>query len=233
MISIIDDVKSRIQKAQSTSKRRAELRRCNTELKPPRDRRSHEPITDEKERLRRQLNASFAAQKSLEIMCSSLGKEKEIMAAELSKKVQQMNGMEEDINDLKAQNDMLLEKVQAYASEHKEKKSGGAEMQGNIALQDRNKALSEQLLKSLEGYRSLKRKLKDAHDEKKEIQATMEELEVEVQAGLQKSHGLKERMAANNEQADDVKEEISALEHIFKSLNMKVSKYRQKKAESD
>ncbi|KAI3466855.1 hypothetical protein Pfo_023518 [Paulownia fortunei] len=186
MMTILDNVRDRIQKCQSFGNKtsEAELRRCNTEPRPnhvPRDKRhGGEPVVDdEKERLRRELSASLAARKSLQVVCSSLGKEKEIMAAELSRKVQELSGMEELINDLKAQNATLLQKVQECASEHKEKKGGGGgggESQVTAALQERNKALSEQLLKSLDGYRSMKRKLKIAQEENVMMSATMDEM---------------------------------------------------------
>lgn len=228
MISIIEDVKTRIQKSQTHVSRKAELRRCNTDLKtnPPRDKKAHEPITDEKEKLRRQLSASLAARKSLEIMCTSLGKEKEIMAAELSRKVHELTGMEELISDLRAQNDMLLGKVKACAAEHKEKKEQETCV-GNSALQERNQALSDQLLKSLDGYRSLKRKLKDSQEEKAKVNAMLEEIQVDVQAGLGRIHNFQK--AADNVDIDD---EISALSHLFQSLNMKISKHKQRKTES-
>lgn len=232
MMTILDDVKSRIQKSQSSGKKSlAELRRCNTDLRPnrtPRDKRPNEPITDEKERLRKELNASLAARKGLEVMCSSLGKEKEIMASELARKVQEVDGMEELINDLKAQNETLLGKVKACASEHKvNKKGGGGEGQGNVALHERNKALSEQLLKALDGYRSLKRKYKEVKDENLAIHATLEELEVE----LDRVRGFGQRMATREEQIVNIEEEISALEHMIECFDIKISKHGQKKSE--
>ncbi|GMY38024.1 myosin heavy chain, striated muscle [Fagus crenata] len=232
MIAIIDDVKTRVEKFQSSGKKR-ELRRCNTDLRPnvPRDKKSPDPITDEKERLRRELNSSLAAQKSLEVMCSSLGKEKEIIASELARKVQEFDGMEELINDLKVQNEMLLGKVQAYAEEHRGKKCGGGEGQGNVTLQERNKALSEKLLRSLDGYRSLKRRFRDAKEENIAIFETMEEMGMEVQAGLDRICSFKQRMASGNEQPVDFEEEISAIEHMFEGFDMKISKHGHKKSE--
>ncbi|XP_044497600.1 uncharacterized protein LOC123219669 [Mangifera indica] len=178
MITIIDDLKTRIQKSQSVRKT-AELRRCFTELKPIRpskDKKTCELPTDEQDKLRRQLTESLAARKSLEVICSSLGKEKNIMASELARKVHELSELEEHINDLKAQNETLLAKVQQYASGHKETKSNGVDLQENAALQKRNKALSEQLLKTLDGYKSLKRKYQDAKEENIAIRATMEEM---------------------------------------------------------
>ncbi|KAF8408803.1 hypothetical protein HHK36_004872 [Tetracentron sinense] len=235
MMTILDDVKARIQKSQSFGKKReAELRRCNTDLRSnqvPRDRKQHETITDEKQKLRNELNASLAARKSLERMFSSLGKEKEIMAAELSRKVQELDGMEEHINDLKAQNEMLLAKVQACAKEHKEKKCSGGDTQGNAALQERNKALSEQLLKSLDGYRSLKKKLKEAQVENAGIKAKMAEMAVEVAVGLDRIHDFQLRIAKRNEEPIEIEEELSAIEQMFQHLEMKFSKYGKKRSE--
>ncbi|KAB1207751.1 hypothetical protein CJ030_MR7G017746 [Morella rubra] len=234
MIKIIDDVKSRIEKSHSPATKK-EFRRCNTDLRRnvPRDKKPDEPLTDEKEiRLRKELNASLAARKSLEMLCSSLGKEKEIMASELARKVHELSGMEELINDLKAQNEMLLAKVQTCGDEHKERKYGKGETQGNAGLQERNRELSKQLVKSLEGYRSLKRKLKDAKDENIGIFGTMEELGKEVRAGLARIRSsFRQRMVSGDEQPGDSEEKISALERMFESFNMKISKYGHKKNE--
>ncbi|KAG4381186.1 hypothetical protein AAZX31_15G087800 [Glycine max] len=230
MMFILDEARSRIQKIQSTSQRRAELRRCNTDLRPkipsPKDRKppSDVPI-DEKERLKRELNASLVARQSLQAMCSSLGKEKQIMAAELARKAQELTELEDFIGDLKAQNDMLMEKLHAWSSEQKEKKGSGVEMECNIVLRERNKALSEQLQKSIDGYRSLKRRLRDIQEENRQIRDTVEQMEEEVDAGIHRIGSFKEGRMRTNE----IKEEISAMEHMLDSLKMKISKYTQKK----
>ena len=119
MMTILDDVRTRLQKCQfSGMKSVAELRRCNTDLRAtmsnPPSPRDHNPkmlVLDEKEKLRKDLNTSHAAQKRLGVMCASLGKEKEIIARELTRKVQELNEMEELVNDLKAQNERLSSKV--------------------------------------------------------------------------------------------------------------------------
>ncbi|EEF31321.1 conserved hypothetical protein [Ricinus communis] len=238
MITILDDVKSRIEKSQSARKRLAELRRCNTELRPSRtpntptrDKKSQESLADDNEKLKKQLSASLAARKSLEIMCSSLGKEKEIMAREVARKVGELNGMEELISDLKAQNATLLAKLQSHAAEQKEKRNSGGDVQGNAALQDRNKALSDQLLKSLDSYRSLKRKYKDAKEENFRIQTTLEEIGVEVTAGFEQIQSFRQRMGSCKDQPPDIEKEISALERMFEQVNMKICKHEEKNAE--
>ncbi|XP_062094810.1 uncharacterized protein LOC133800771 [Humulus lupulus] len=245
MMSILEDLKTRIQKSQSSG-RKPELRRCNTDLKTgnnaPRDsnRKPNEvAINDDKEKLKRQLSMSLAARKSLEIMCTSLGKEKEIMASELSRKVQEVAELEELISDLRAQNDMLLGKVKACAVEHKEIRrpsllsSVGETSQGNAALQERNKALSEQLLKSLDGYRSLKRKLKDCQEDNGKMEVMMEKMGGEVRNGIERIQRLKEKIGKNNnDEGLDIIEDIKALEGMFERFNLKISKHRHKKNES-
>ncbi|KAL0310522.1 UNVERIFIED_CONTAM: hypothetical protein Sangu_2346900 [Sesamum angustifolium] len=243
MITILDNVRDRIQKSQSFGNKRSEvdLRRCNTDLRPdnvPSDvKQSRESaVDDENERLRKELNASLAAQKSLQAMCSSFGKRKEIMAAQLSRKVQELNGMEELVNDLKAQNKTLLQKVQECVSKHKEKKYGGVgggESQGNVALQERNKALSEQLLKSLDGYRSMKRKLKLAQEENVKMHATMDEMREKIMRSLERVGSFKERLSlsSGSKPQIDVQEEILALESIFECFQMMVTKYDKKQGE--
>lgn len=235
MMTILENIRTRIQNCQSFGKKKeAELRRCNTDFRPshvPRDKRPTEPI-DEKEKLRRELTGSLAARKSLEVMCSSLGKEREIMTAELARKVHECNEMEELVNDLRAQNKTLLVKVQEYAAEHKEKKpSSGGDVQANAALQERNNELSEKLLRSLDGYRSAKRRLREAQEENTTMRATMEEMGIEVGDSLERIRGFKQRMAIGSEQPVDIEEEISELEHMFESFEMKVLKHGQKKGD--
>ncbi|OVA13242.1 hypothetical protein BVC80_753g12 [Macleaya cordata] len=237
MITILDEVKSRIQKSQSLGKRReAALRRCNTELRanrgsPPHGDRSRflndstmMTTADEKEMLRRELSACMTARKSLERMFSSLGKEKEIMASELARKVHELNGIEEHVNDLKAQNELLLAKVQACAAEHKGRKQSACvgditTQEDNVALEERNKALSEKLLKSLDGYRSLKRRLKEAQEEKECVQEQMEEMVEQAAIGLNRIVGLRRRIAEGKEQPYEIEEELSVLEDIFRSFD--------------
>ncbi|KAK6154840.1 hypothetical protein DH2020_009088 [Rehmannia glutinosa] len=239
MMTILDNVRDRIQKCQSFGNKgaEAELRRCNTVPRPdpiPRDRIRHGEVDDDKGRLRKELTASLAAQKSLQAMCSSLGKEKEIMAAELSRKVQELSGMEELINDLKAQNETLLEKVK-----EKNKRGGGGvgggESQVILALQERNKALSEQLLKALDGYRSMKRKLKAAQEESVVTRANMDEMRAKIVGSLERIRSFKERIMLSSASGDDdsldVREEIVALESMFECFQMLVAKHDKKKGD--
>ncbi|KAK4440208.1 hypothetical protein Salat_0355700 [Sesamum alatum] len=227
MMTILDTIRSRIQKCQSFGGKRY-------------------AGDDEKDKLRRELGASLAARKSLEIMCSSLGKEKEIMAAELLKKVHELSEMEELINDLKDQNETLLEKVRECALKHRDESSddclggrgggggGGGEegeAQGNASLQERNKVLSEQLLRSLDGNRSMKMKLRDAEEENVMMQSAMDEMRAEVVTSLERVRSFKERMLVSSESnipPVDVQEEIVALENMFECFQMLVAKYDQK-----
>ncbi|MCD7465737.1 hypothetical protein HAX54_001831 [Datura stramonium] len=231
MMTILDNVRTRIQKCQSFGNKSPSEAESTSHV--PIDKKHPEPMIDEKEKLRKQLNASLVARKSLEVMCSSLGKEKEIMASELSKKVHELNEMEDLINDLKEQNESLVERLHERASEKKERRysSGGGETQGNTALQERNKALSENLRRSLDGYRSIKRKWKDAHAENMEMHATMEEMTAKIGAGLARIHSFKERIACESVPSMDIREEIVELEHMFECFEMQVAKHGPKEGE--
>uniref|UniRef100_U5GSI2 Uncharacterized protein n=1 Tax=Populus trichocarpa TaxID=3694 RepID=U5GSI2_POPTR len=109
MMTILDDFKVRIQKSLSGKKKVAQLRRCNTDLRPslaPADQKPDESASDGKERKR------------------------EIMAAELARKVHELNETEELVYDLKSQNETLMAKLQACFVEKKSSSSRG-EAQGN------------------------------------------------------------------------------------------------------
>lgn len=115
--------------------------------------------SEDNKRLKKKLVASIKSCKHMEMMLKSIGREKEIMAAELGRKVNELAEMEMYLHDLKVQNDMLISKVRTCVSKHKEIGNGTIKIQD---LQDRNRQLSGQLLRSLEGCRLLKRKLKKA-----------------------------------------------------------------------
>ncbi|CAN8308527.1 unnamed protein product [Cochlearia groenlandica] len=225
MMTILDDLKTRIQKSQeqSSSSGKKELRRCNTELKPRQDptknplKPSHND-SDDVQKLRRELNASIASRKSLQMMCSSLGKEKEIMAVELSRKAHEVSGMEELISDLKAQNEKLLKKVQNCAVEHNNKEK----QIDNVGGQGRNRELSEQLLKSIDGYRSLKRRYKEVQEENESMRQVLRDSEEKVNVGTQRLSELHEKITREDEV--NLENEISDLEKLFQELGLKISK---------
>ncbi|KAF9588980.1 hypothetical protein IFM89_017659 [Coptis chinensis] len=187
----------------------------------PKDKKPPEPVLDEKQKLQKELSDCLVVRKSLEKMFSSLGKEKSIMSAELAKKVQELNSMEEQFNDLKEQSAMLLEKVQICASKHKDKKVVGGDSPGSEHLQDRNKKLSEQLLKSLDGYRSAKRKMKEAQEENARYRAKMKEVTEEIVRGLERIHAFQQRNTGKENV--EMEEELSALEQMLRDLETKVS----------
>ncbi|GAA0165667.1 actin or actin-binding cytoskeletal protein [Lithospermum erythrorhizon] len=231
MMTILDNIRSRIQKCQTFGKRipseevqgegSSPLKQCHIQEE-------HGVEDEEKEKLRRELNAGLAARKSLEIMCSSLGREKEIIAAELAMKVHQLNETDELINDLKEQNEALLKKLRDCASDNKEKTrsvNNVVETQENMALQERNKMLSAQLLRSLDGYRSMKRRYKETKEENIIMSASMEEILMKIRAGLDHIHDFKGCLGSY----DDVQDQIINLEHMFESLELQVAKYEKKK----
>lgn len=225
MMAILDDLKSRLDSPRFPNKREASLRRCNSDLRcgfPPKERKPKDPITDENHKLRRELRSSLTARKNLESMFTSLGKEKAIMATELARKVQEFSDMEELLDDLKAHNETLTEKVKTCAAEHKAKKNVG--ITSDSPLQERNKVLSEQLLKSLDGYRSMKRKLKEAQEENARIASQMEAAAAEVAAGIEVIHGLHERIGKGCEGAAGIHEELAALERMLVGSQGKLAK---------
>ncbi|KAM0054755.1 hypothetical protein Hdeb2414_s0006g00198401 [Helianthus debilis subsp. tardiflorus] len=220
MMTIIDMVRTRIQKCQSFGTKRAEFPRSSPVQSPNKDKRLSDSTTnDDKESLKRELSANLAARKSLEIMCSSLGKEKEIMMGELTKKAHELAEMEEHINHLKAQNETLLEKVHECAEVHKEEEKE-KETQGTIELQEHNKSLSKQLLKLLDEYRSMKRKLKDAHEENTAMQATMEEMGVKVSCSLEKIRNYRQHLTTESDEIVDIEEGMTELEHMLKCFEL-------------
>lgn len=236
MMTVLDNVRTRIQKCQSFGNKRseAELKRCTSDVKlnrnVPKDRKAAELVADEKETLSKQLNSSLAAQKSLEIMCSSLGQEKEIMVKELARRNSELSDLEEHLNDLKILNNSLLEKVKEFAAQHSEKAGEGIkESQGNADLQEHNKVLSQQLLRSLDGYRYMKRKLRDAQEETLQLRETMEEMSEKAGAGLQRVRELKKQNDKESDTVAEFKEGTTELENVFRCLQVMVSKHVQKK----
>ncbi|XP_010422445.1 PREDICTED: uncharacterized protein LOC104707719 [Camelina sativa] len=238
MMTILEDLKTRIQKAQqqqsSSSSGKKELRRCNTELKPTHDPNKNpmkppQNDPDDVQKLRKELSASMAARKSLQMMCSSLGKEKEIMALELARKAHERNEMEELISDLRAQNDKLLKKVQNCAAEHSNEKKEDDDGQGgnDVSLQGRNKELSDQLLKSIDGYRSLKRKYKDVQEENGSMRRALRDYGEGMNVGTQKLNMLHEKITREDEV--NIEDEISDLEKLFQGLGLKISNHSHKK----
>ena len=237
MMTVLDNVRDRIKRCQSFGNKssQAELKRCNSDLKanyPPLDKRI--PADDDKQKLRKDLNSSLAARKSLEIMCSSIGKEKDIIAAELARKNYELSELEEHANDLREQNRTLLVKVRELAAENESKKFGNenSRAQGNAAdLQVRNKALSEQLLRSLDGYRSMKRRLRETQEEAIVMRETMEEMWEKVGAGLEHVRAMKQQLETKSDDEKLVvfEEGTEEVEHVFECLEMLVSKHGQRK----
>ncbi|WOG84932.1 hypothetical protein DCAR_0104117 [Daucus carota subsp. sativus] len=240
MMTVLDNVKDRFQKCQSFGNKRPVaklLTRCNTDIRvsPPRDRRAGEGIIDDdKAKLRKDLHACLVARKSLESMCSSLGKEKEIMAAELARKNYELSEVEQHINDLRAQNRSLLQKVQEFAGDRGDEKGGKGKgkVEGNVGdLQARNKALSEQLLKSVEGYRLMKRKLKSTQEENLVMHESIGGMLEKVGAGLEHVRVLKQQIESKSDDDKVVcyKEGTAEIEHVLECLESMVSKHVKRK----
>lgn len=211
IMTILDNVRTRIQKSQSFgNKGTATLQRCNTDLRPNHPQKDKKAsggdaaVVDEKEKLKRGLAACTAAKKSLKMMYSSLGKEKEIMAKELSRKVQALNEMEDVVNDLKAQNQELVKKLEKYV----EGQTDGMEVE---AMQERVKNLMELLLRSNDGCRAMKKKLDEAEEESIMLYSTIGRIGTEIEASL----GRVKRLGDKDFHVQD---EILDLENMLRKM---------------
>ncbi|CAA7408898.1 unnamed protein product [Spirodela intermedia] len=244
ILCVLDEVTSGLERFHAPARRRkAELRRCSTDLcrsgEPPtaglqlgKDRGLPETTTvEENQRLRKELSASLTMQKNLQKMFSNQGKEKEIMGGELARKAQELQDIEEHLSDVKAQNERLLEKVRLCATEHKEKKSrGGGDAPPAACEQyliDRNNTLSEQLIRTLDGYRALKRKVKDLQEEKAKVQEKVAEMAARMSKGFCHIRDFCRRLATGMGNApaedDDVEEDISSIENVLRGLMANMS----------
>ncbi|CAI0548464.1 unnamed protein product [Linum tenue] len=202
MITILDDIKSRLERSHSNSKKRmAQLRRCNTDLRP---------------------NRAAAAEKKGPEAAAIPDDKKEIMGSQLARRVSELSEMEELVNLLKTQNETLTSKLQASAAGA----TGDCQGVNNAALQERNKQLSDQLLKSLDSYRTMKRKYKGA---KEECSALREAVEEETAAGLARIRMLKQRLDNREDEPVDIEGEIGALEKMFEQFKVKISKEEKKR----
>lgn len=178
-------------------------------------------IDEETEKLRKALNLSLAAQRNLEIFCINLGKEKDIMSTELNKKVNLMNGMEEFVRELEAENQSLSDRVRECVFMHTSEESGtnGAVKAPNnnniLELQERNKALSKHLHCTRDRYQSVKNKKKELQEQNTTICAQMDEIRCEVKTGLQRLNGLKQITTASDE--------IAQLERVFECFQRTIS----------
>lgn len=202
MMTILDMVRTRIQNCQSFGTKRPNGLGPFGVQSPKDKPRSTDSLTaDDQEKLKRELSANLAARKSLEIMCSGLGKEKDIMMRELAKKAHELSEMEEHINDLKAQNETLLEKVSQCAQMHKHDEK-----------------------ESLDEYRLMKRKVKEVQEENMAMHATMEEMGSKVGTSLDKIRTYRQHLNNNNgDEIVDIEEGILELEHMFKCFEKKTA----------
>ncbi|WOK91718.1 hypothetical protein Cni_G00409 [Canna indica] len=222
MMTVLDDLKSRVQKLHAQPRRMAELRRCNTELRrgaPPGDKKLHDPlaVAEDAQNLRQELFSTMHARRNLERMFSSLGKEKELIASELARRVRELAEAEELVQDLRAQNETLLERLKACAG-------GGESHPASSVLQERNKALSEQLLKLLDGCRAMKRRLKEAGEEKARVFAAAAEAADTAAAGAEVVRGLREKMDAGEGVEKVGMEEMKVLEQLLVALQAKLGR---------
>ncbi|KAG6473143.1 hypothetical protein ZIOFF_067050 [Zingiber officinale] len=226
MMAVLGDMQSQVQKANVPRRREAELRRCNTDLRrgaPQRDRaKPLDPAasdTPDVQKLRRELFSSFNARRNQERMCASLSREKEFIATELARKVRELGEAEELVEDLRRQNSVLLEKLKACAPGENGDAGDGEARSHNSALQERNKALTEQLLRSVDAGRVMKRRLAEVQEENARV--------AEVTVAVAKSVGrIREKLNAG---CAEVEEEVKSLDRVLIGLQGKLLKLHQRK----
>ncbi|CAH2071749.1 unnamed protein product [Thlaspi arvense] len=132
--------------------------------------------------------------------------------------------------ELKPRHDLNKNPMKPPQNDPDDEKKGDGDGQGDhkdASLQGRNKELSEQLLKSIDGYRSLKRRYKDVQEENGSIRRTLRDSAEEVNAGTQRLTELREKITREDEM--NLQDEISDLEKLFQGFNLKISNHSQKK----
>lgn len=220
------EMQSQVQKVNVTRRREAELRRCNTDLRrgaPQRDKaKPLDPAandTPDAQKLRRELFSSFNARRNLERMCASLSREKEFIAAELARKVRELGEAEELVEDIRRQNAALLEKLKTFAPRENGDGGDGEGRTHNSALQERNKALTEQLLRSVDAGRVMKRRLAEVQEEN----ARVAEVTMAVARLVSR---IREKMNAGDA---ELEEEVKSLERVLIGLQGKLLRLHQRK----
>ncbi|KAI0498701.1 hypothetical protein KFK09_019591 [Dendrobium nobile] len=168
IIELLQELKDSKQEDNNyTTNRLARILSILEDILSPRS--SKQELYEENQKLRRELSASLTARKSLEKMFSNLGREKEMIANELARKVQELSWMEEHVNDLTAHNNKLSEKVKEWCKVGGS--GGGMEVE---ELKEKNRELSEKLLKALDRYKTGKRRLREAREENERVREELE-----------------------------------------------------------
>ncbi|XP_020595286.1 uncharacterized protein LOC110035392 [Phalaenopsis equestris] len=200
VLNMLDDIRSRIKHF---------LHRCGHDrthsngLSPrsPKPR----PFTtsaDENQKLRCELSASLTARRSLERMFSSLGQEKEMIATELARKVQEVHDMEELVSDLRAYNNKLTEKLNDW-------RQAGIDG-GLMEMKERNRELSEKFLKVLDECKMAKRRLREVKEENERVR---EEVEVLLER-MKIVRGRGRRGVVEEEEMEEMEEVLEKLAKV-------------------
>lgn len=157
------------------------------------------PIDEERDRLRKSLDSSLAQRRSLEIFFTNLRKERDMMSNELSKKVNLMNGMEEFVQELEAENQSFSVKVRECVFLHGTEESDTKDVDNIVQLREKNRALSNDLQCTRDRLQSIKAKTKELNDQNNTINGQMSEISGEVNAALQRLNRLKQIKVASDE----------------------------------
>eukprot|EP01018_Ginkgo_biloba_P004379 Gb_33470 [translate_table: standard] len=166
-------------------------------------------LQDEPEQLRKENSAKTFDLNDLEVLYSNLIKEKERLGAELLLKGSMVGGMQNDLNDLKEQNEILSSKLQASTEEQKEQIR--ALQETIIDLKDQNKTLTDQLLGALEKHHELETKFRDIEEENRRLQSELADLKAVAQKWETDAHILESEKAALESGITSGKEQLNAL----------------------
>ncbi|CAA6671778.1 unnamed protein product [Spirodela intermedia] len=208
ILCVLDEVTSGLERFHAPARRRkAELRRCSTDLC-----RSGEPPLQASTGKGPGLPETTTVEENQRLrkeLSASLTMQKNLQKI----KAQELQDIEEHLSDVKAQNERLLEKVRLSACEQ--------------YLIDRNNTLSEQLIRTLDGYRALKRKVKDLQEEKAKVQEKVAEMAARMSKGFCHIRDFCRRLATGMGNApaedDDVEEDISSIENVLRGLMANMS----------
>lgn len=211
MMTILENIRLKIQSSHPFQVEGAEkdlIRRCSSnsdfqqkDVGGGGDNHDHHivPIDEERDRLRKSLDSSLAQRRSLEIFFTNLLKQRDMMSNELSKKVNLMNGMEEFVQELEAENQSLSDKVRKCVSLHSTEEYDTKDEDYIQLLREKNRALSNDLQCTRDRLQSIKVKTKELDDENNTIYEQMNEISGEVNAALHRLNRLKQIKVASDE----------------------------------
>lgn len=168
-------------------------------------------LQEENESLIKENSIKILNLNDLEVLNSSLIKEKDQLESELLLKASILGGIEENLNNLKEKNQMLSGKLDASTQEQNVQIETMKE--SIFGLQDQNKTLSDQLLESRKRNSVLETRLSEVEEENRRLQSEIENLRAVLQKGEYEANALMTEKAALENDIISSKEKL----HVLKS----------------